>query len=158
MRWRTAPASCRTQTTQSPAPSRPEWLTMPNPARSVPWPAPPAAWERPPRLSLRSNRRSPVIGTVRVAPSRVPEPLSRADGGRLGQQRVPERDVRQGQPAVPEQDGLLAGLPAGPQPGDDLPQFGVQGFRGQPAGFDVRAQRPELAAGALAPVVHHDLG
>ena len=48
-------------------------------------------------------------------------------------------------------------LAAGLEAGDDLAQLGVQRRLGQLAGVDVRAQRPERTALALAPVVDDDL-
>src|SRR5947207_15434820 len=71
--------------------------------------------------------------------SGVSQPLPSAERGGLGQQRVAEGDVGQGQAAVPEQDGLLAVLPARPQARDDLAKLGVQAARGRLARLDVGA-------------------
>ncbi len=49
-------------------------------------------------------------------------------------------------------------LAAGLEAGDDLAQLGVQRRLGQLAGVDVRPQRAERPALALAPVVDDDLG
>ncbi len=70
----------------------------------------------------------------------------------------PERDVAEAQAAVPEQDGFVVALAARLQAGDDLAELGVQRLFAELAGFDVGAQRAELAALALAPIVDHQLG
>ena len=70
---------------------------------------------------------------------------------------VAERDVGERQPAMPEQDGLVVALAAGLQAGDDLAELGMQGRLRQLARVDMRAQRAELAALALAPIVDDEL-
>ena len=77
---------------------------------------------------------------------------------RLRQHGVAERDVAERQAAVPEQDGLVVALAAGLHAGDDLAELGMQRLLAQLAGLDMGAQRAELAALALAPIVDHDLG
>src|SRR5215471_5963720 len=134
-------------------------------ARSAPLPAPPAAEERPPRnqsapdgvhaVSTPGSRSRPARSCQRgmVMPfgwSGISQPLPSAERGGLGQQRMAEGDVGQGQAPVPEQDGLLVVLAAGPQSRDDLAKLGVQAVRRQLARLDVGAQRAELAGGALA--------
>ena len=42
------------------------------------------------------------------------------------QDREADGDVKDGQPAMPEQDPLIGPLPAGQPSGDDLAQLGVQ--------------------------------
>ena len=93
----------------------------------------------------------------RVHPSSKAQPLAEAQPVRLFQHGMAECDVAQRQAAMPEQDGFVVALAAGLQAGDDLAELGMQGFLAELAGFDVGAQRAELAGLALAPVVDHDL-
>jgi hypothetical protein len=73
------------------------------------------------------------------------------------QDRMTERDVGRRQAAVPEQDPLVVVLATGPRAGDDVAQLARDRRLGDQARVDVRAQRPEAAAAALAPVVDEDL-
>jgi len=50
---------------------------------------------------------------------------------------------------MPEQIGLGVVLSARLETGNDLPEFGVQGFLGQFSGLDMGAQTAELSALAL---------
>ena len=63
---------------------------------------------------------------------------------------------------MPEQDGLVVALASRLEPGSDLAEFGMERLFAQPTGLDMGAQRAELAALALAPVVDdhllHDVG
>src|SRR4029453_17434933 len=91
------------------------------------------------------------------AGSREAQFLADAEPGTLFDHGVGERDVGERQPAMPEEDGFVVALAAGPEAGDDLAHLGMQGLLRQLAGVDMRAQAAERAALALAPIVDDEL-
>src|SRR3546814_20969436 len=80
---------------------------------------------------------------------RLPQPLR----GGLLQQGGAQRDVREREAAVPEQDGLVGALAARLLPGHDLAELAVQRRLRQLSRLALGAPRTPLAALALAPVV-----
>src|SRR5438094_7826040 len=70
---------------------------------------------------------------------------------------MPERDVAEAEPAMPEQDLLVIRLAAGTVADDDLAELRMERIFVEPAAVDVRAQRAERSGTALPPVVDDDL-
>src|SRR3954452_20501601 len=70
---------------------------------------------------------------------------------------MPQRDVAEAQPAMPEQDPLVIRLAAGTLADDDLAELRMERVFFEPAAIDVRAQRAERSRTALPPVVDDDL-
>src|SRR5262245_2456451 len=99
----------------------------------------------------------PVCRGEPIKASGEPQLLADAQALALLDHGVGQRDVAERQPAVPEQDGLVVALAAGPEAGNDLAHLGMQCLFRELAGIDVRPEAAERAALALAPVVDHQL-
>src|SRR5262245_4946236 len=63
---------------------------------------------------------------VALLASSIAQPLPDAEPRRFVEHRATQRDIRERQAAVPEQDGLVLSLAPGFLPGDDLAHLGVQ--------------------------------
>src|SRR5258708_26115067 len=90
--------------------------------------------------------------TLRVA-SRKAQALADAELAGFFEHGVAERDVAERQAAMPEQDGLGRVGAAGPEPGDDLAELGVEVGRGELAAVDMAAQRSQPPRRGLAPII-----
>src|SRR5206468_8343038 len=97
---------------------------------------------------LRRRRRS-----EQDTPVAVPEHASVALLLGAAQDREADGEVENGEPAVPEQDPLIAALPARQPTRNDLAELGVQRRGREPAAVHVTAQRAEPPRLRLPPVV-----
>ena len=69
----------------------------------------------------------PATG-VFVGSSGEAQPLADAQALSFREHGMAKSDIRERQPSVPEQVGFIIILASGLQTGNDLPEFGVEGF------------------------------
>src|SRR3546814_7737044 len=108
-------------------------------------------------LARDDNSMETWLAWPRSSKLSIPQRLPQAPRGGLLQHRRAQRDVGEREAAVPEQDGLVVALAARLLSRDDLRELAVQSRLRELARLDMGAQRAELAALALAPVVDHQL-